>query len=81
VDMKLIGLTEPEHQALLAARSDDEWNAACLAIKKVRGGQAYPPDWYEKVLADGGAFHQFQARMGRTGSGISVNAIGKPLNS
>jgi hypothetical protein len=45
-------LTEAELETLKACRSDDEWNDACLAIKKAHGGQ-YPYDWYGKVLATG----------------------------
>lgn len=70
--MDMTPLTDAEYQSLLAAQSDDEWNAACLAVKKARGGRAYSSDWYERVLGEGGAFPQFQARMGRSGSGINA---------
>lgn len=43
------GLTESELARLKATKSEDEWNAACDAVKDARGGQ-YPHDWYQKVL-------------------------------
>ena len=57
---------------LRTVASDEEWYAACQAIKKARGGR-YSPDWYDKVLKPRGFLNQFQARIGEPVScGIQV---------
>ena len=47
-----MNLTEAEIKAFEDAKSIDDHNAACDAVKSARGGQ-YPPDWYEKMIATG----------------------------
>jgi hypothetical protein len=70
----MINLTATEIERLNAAQTDEQWNAACLAVKRTRGN-AYPPDWAAVVLQDGGVYEAFQKRMGRTGSGIEVRGL------
>jgi hypothetical protein len=45
-------ITEAELTKLAATNTEEEWNDACDAVKKARGG-AYPPDWFAKVMMSG----------------------------
>jgi hypothetical protein len=45
-------LTAEELDQLKSCKNDEEWGAACRAVKEVRNGQ-WPPDWYEKVIKPG----------------------------
>lgn len=45
-------LTDDEIKQLEAARSEKEWNDACDAVKRTRGGQ-YPGDWWSRVMVSG----------------------------
>lgn len=47
-----MNLTEEELTRLKGCKTQTEWNQACDAIKRVRGGQ-YPPDWFPKVHMTG----------------------------
>ena len=44
-------ITETELNTLRSSKNEDEWNAACDAIKKNHGG--YPADWWPKVKLSG----------------------------
>lgn len=57
-----MNLTEAELATLNAANTDDEWNAACLAIKRAHGN-TYPPDWLT-LVHEGGVFDAFKRRSG-----------------
>jgi hypothetical protein len=50
--MPIENLTDAELARLEACKSDDDWNQACLDVKKAHGG-GYPSDWYAKVIATG----------------------------
>lgn len=45
-------LTDAELERLKTCRSEDDWDAACTAIKKAHGGR-YPSDWFARVLQSG----------------------------
>lgn len=45
-----MNLTTEELDRLKSCKSDEDWNKACAAVKAERNG-AWPPDWYEKVIA------------------------------
>lgn len=47
-----MNLTETEMESLKATKNSREWNDACDAIKRARGGE-YPQDWFARVLATG----------------------------
>jgi hypothetical protein len=50
--MSVADLSQEELDRLTACRSHLEWQRACGAVKKVRGG-VYPGDWYARVLKSG----------------------------
>lgn len=56
-------ITEAEMASLEACQSEDEWSAACDAIKGARHG-AYPPDWWVSVRMSG-LMESVLARFGR----------------
>lgn len=45
-------LTDDEIATLEASRNEREWNAACDAVKRARGGR-YPDDWLGRVMLSG----------------------------
>lgn len=45
-------LTRREEDELKAARTEEEWGAACDKIKAARDG-AYPAEWFLKIIASG----------------------------
>ena len=45
------GITDAELASLRDAKNEDEWSAACDAIKKAHKG--YPHDWWAKVKLSG----------------------------
>lgn len=45
------GITQEELDRLRSSKNEEEWNAACDAIKKAHGG--YPHDWWAKVMQSG----------------------------
>lgn len=45
-------ITEAELETLRKSRNEQEWNAACDEIKRVRGGH-YPEDWLFRVMLSG----------------------------
>jgi hypothetical protein len=49
-----MNLTEEEIATLEACKTEDEWNAACDAVKRARGG-SYPDDWWSKMMLTGRA--------------------------
>lgn len=59
-----MNITDTELAMLEAVTTDDEWNQACDAIKRARGG-AYPPDWWAKVKLSG-LMDRVMARFGET---------------
>lgn len=64
-------ITEAELATLEVAKTEMEWNDACLVIKKARSG-AFPSDWNEKVRI-GGVMNRFLQRFGSaTGTPIQV---------
>jgi len=50
--MAIEKITEQEIAMLEGCNSAEDWKRATMAVKEARGG-AYPPDWYEKVIAEG----------------------------
>ena len=51
-DDLIINITDAEIQRLEECRTADDWNDACDAVKRARGGQ-YPPDWWQRVRLTG----------------------------
>ena len=47
-----MNLTPEELGRLKACKSDEEWNAACDAVKATRNGD-YPPDWWPVMKLSG----------------------------
>ena len=45
-------LTSEELQQLEQAKTEEEWNSLCDAVKRARG-RMYPRDWFQKVIATG----------------------------
>ena len=62
-------LTAEELDQLKSCKNDEEWGAACRAVKEVRKGQ-WPPDWYEKVIKPG----LIDQVLGKGAGDISINA-------
>lgn len=46
------GITQEELDRLRSSKNENDWNAACDAIKKARNGR-YPFDWWPKVMMSG----------------------------
>jgi hypothetical protein len=57
-------LTAAELETLEACKTGEEWEAACSAVKKARGGQ-YPPDWWPEMKLSG-RMDRILARFGET---------------
>ena len=47
-----MNLTPEEIDRLKACKSAEQWDAACDAVKRARGGQ-YPPDWWPVMKLSG----------------------------
>lgn len=45
-------LTDEEFHRILSANNEEEWNAACDAVKKTRNGR-YPDEWFMRMNASG----------------------------
>jgi hypothetical protein len=45
-------LTQQEISVLEACKSEEEWDAACLAVKTARAGH-YPSDWWNTMKRSG----------------------------
>lgn len=45
-------MNSSEKRSLRSCQSEEEWNAACDAIKKDHGGE-YPEEWYDEVILSG----------------------------
>jgi hypothetical protein len=67
-----MGITEAELQTLETANTAEEWNAACAAIKAVRGG-IFPEDWYPRVM-QAGVLKRFGERS-KVDTGIHVEPV------
>jgi hypothetical protein len=65
-------LTDEELKTLESANTADEWNDACLNVKRARNGQ-YPPDWYPRVIM-GGVLANFGKRS-NVDTEIKISAI------
>ena len=48
----LLTMSDEEFKSLENARTEDEWNAACDALKTARGGR-YPHDFFPRVHLSG----------------------------
>lgn len=70
-------ITEEELERLRSCKNDDDWSAACDAVKKARNGR-YPDDWWAKVMQSGLAA-QVAKNWGRPDAfEIKVFVPGKP---
>lgn len=45
-------LTDEEYERCVASKNELEWNAACDAVKRARGGR-YPHDWFSRMNQSG----------------------------
>lgn len=50
--MSVEHISTEELKRLEACESEEDWNAACDAIKEARGGR-YPRDWRSRVMTSG----------------------------
>ena len=57
-------LTEEEIASLRASNDEADWSRVVRVIKSARGGQ-YPPDWYPRVLAEGGVRDELTVKWGK----------------
>lgn len=58
-------MTEDEEKRLRACWTTEEYNFEAQSIKRSRG-DAYPSDWFAKVMSDGGIYSIIRERAGKT---------------
>jgi hypothetical protein len=64
-------LTQAELARLEASTNEEDWNAACDAVKRARKG-IYPDDWFAKVIATG-LLDRIAAKWGGGGSRMQLD--------
>ncbi len=59
-------LSPEEMDALRGCDSAQEYAVVCQCIKNARGGEDYPLDWWEHVMAPGGIHDHLRTKWGQT---------------